>query len=99
MNTQELKMIYQNTIVYVATRITKKFWWKPKEAICLIDINFLTMISISLFLLLQKRIYPYEYLDDWGIFNETWLPEKEHFYIHLNMEDITDADYMRTYSL
>ena len=47
-------------------------------------------------LLLQKRIYPYEYLDDWGIFNETWLPEKEHFYIHLNMEDITDADYMRT---
>ena len=25
--------------------------------------------------------------------NETSLPEKEHFYSHLNMEDITDADY------
>ena len=24
---------------------------------------------------------------------ETSLPEKEDFYIHLNMEDITDADY------
>ena len=25
--------------------------------------------------------------------NETSLPEKEDFYSHLNMEDITDADY------
>ena len=24
--------------------------------------------------------------------NENSLPEKENFYIHLNMEDITDAD-------
>ena len=28
-----------------------------------------------------------------GKFNETSLPEKEGFYSHLNMEDITDADY------
>ena len=27
-------------------------------------------------------------------FNETTLPEKEEFYSNLNMEDITDADYM-----
>ena len=26
-------------------------------------------------------------------FNETSLPEKEDFYVHLNFEDITDADY------
>ena len=25
--------------------------------------------------------------------NETSLPEKENFYSHLNMEDITDVDY------
>ena len=30
---------------------------------------------------------------DWEKFNETSLPEKEDFYNHLNMEDITDADY------
>ena len=29
-----------------------------------------------------------------GKFNETSLPEKEDFYSHLNMEDITDADYV-----
>ena len=23
-----------------------------------------------------------------------WLPEKEDFYSHLNVEDITDADYV-----
>ena len=43
--------------------------------------------------MLQKSVYPYEYKDDWEKFNETSLPEKEYFFIHLNMEDITDADY------
>ena len=28
----------------------------------------------------------------WKKFNETMLFEKEDFYSHLNMEDITDAD-------
>ena len=43
--------------------------------------------------LLQKGVYPYEYMDDWEKFNETTLPEKEDSYIQLNMEDITNADY------
>ena len=46
-----------------------------------------------IFLLLGKGIYLYEYMDDWEKFNETSLPVKEDFYSHLNMEDITDADY------
>ena len=33
-------------------------------------------------------------MDDWENLNETTLPEKEDFYIQLNMEDITDADYV-----
>ena len=49
------------------------------------------MITISL--LLRRGVYPYKYMDDWKNFNETLLPEKEDFYSHLNMEDITDADY------
>ena len=32
-------------------------------------------------LLLQKGVYPYVYMDDWEIFNETLLPEKEIFTI------------------
>ena len=32
-------------------------------------------------------------MDDWEKFNETSLHGKELFYSHLNMEDITDADY------
>ena len=35
-------------------------------------------------------------MDDSGKFNETKLPEKEDFYIHLNMADFTDADYAHT---
>ena len=33
-------------------------------------------------------------MDVWENFNETSLLEKEDFYSHLNMEDITDADYV-----
>ena len=32
-------------------------------------------------------------MDDSEKFNETFLPEKEDFYSHLNMEDIIDAVY------
>ena len=42
--------------------------------------------------MLQKGVYPNEFMDDWENFNETSLPEKEDFYSHLNMEDVTDAD-------
>ena len=35
-------------------------------------------------------------MDDREKFNETSLPEKEDFYSHLNMKDITDADYTHT---
>ena len=35
-------------------------------------------------------------MDDCEKFNETSLQEKDNFYIHLNMEDITDADYTHT---
>ena len=45
-------------------------------------------------LLLRKGAYPCAYMDDWEKFNETSLPEKEEFYINLNMEDITDAHYI-----
>ena len=43
--------------------------------------------------MLWKGVNPYEYIDNWEKFEETLLLEKEDFYSHLNMEDITDADY------
>ena len=41
-------------------------------------------------LLLRAGVYPHE----WKKLNETSLPHKEDFYSHLNMEDITDADFV-----
>ena len=32
-------------------------------------------------------------MDNWEKFNETSLPEKEDFYSHLNIEDITHTNY------
>ena len=55
--------------------------------------KFSNLDNNTFVLLLQKSVYPGEYMDDWEKFDETSLPEKEDFYSHLNMEDITDADY------
>ena len=38
-------------------------------------------------------------MDDWEKVNETKLPEKEEFYKNVNLEDITDADYMHAKGL
>ena len=35
-------------------------------------------------------------MDEWQKFNKISLPGNEDFYSHLNMEDITDADYKHT---
>ena len=45
------------------------------------------MITISLF-------YTYKYIDDWENLNGISLSENEDFCSHLNMEDITDANYV-----
>ena len=54
--------------------------------------RFFISYKCQFILSLWRGIYPYEYMDDCGKINETLLPEKEDFYKHLNMEDITDAD-------
>ena len=64
--------------------LIKKF--KSTYSFCNSDLN-------KFILLLRKGVYPYEYMNSWGKFNETSLPSKEDFYSHLNMEDIDDIDY------
>ena len=48
------------------------------------------MISITFFYCCDKV---FTLMDDWGKFSEGSLSEKENFYSHLNMEEITDTDY------
>ena len=47
-------------------------------------------------LLIQKGIYPYEYMDDSDKFKETILPPKEAFFCKLNMSGVSDQDYKHT---
>ena len=44
-------------------------------------------------MLLQKGVYPYEYIDEWDKFNEKVLPGKESFYSNLTLENISETDY------
>ena len=45
-------------------------------------------------MLLRKGVYPYEDMDNWKKIYETTLPPKEVFYSNLNLEDITNEDYV-----
>ena len=70
----------------------RKFHEKFKERF-FITYTVLNHDSNKFILLLRKSVYPYEYKDNWEKIYETSLPEIEDFHNHLNMEDITDADY------
>ena len=76
----------------VVTKIINASLTKSYKSDFLINTNFLTATIISLFSLLLKDVYPYKYLDYGEKLNETSLPENEDFYIHLNIEDITDPN-------
>ena len=44
-------------------------------------------------LLLRKGVFPYNYINNFKVFEETKLPCKEAFYDDLRKEHITDEDY------
>ena len=48
-------------------------------------------------LLIQKGIYPYEYMTNWDKFKETKLPPTEVFYSKLNMAGVREEDYEHTH--
>ena len=48
----------------------------------------------SINFVVKNGVYPYEYMDEWGKFNETSLPENEEFYSNVNMEYITDVNHI-----
>ena len=71
-------------------KLDKEASWKNDSRIHLI---FLILVLINSFSCKEKfGVYPY--LDEWETFNETLLPKKEEFYSNLNMNDITDTNYM-----
>ena len=90
LKTQSLKNTNtnMNTNVHAVTKIINKFDEKLKRQF--FNTYQFSDYDINKFIwLLWKGAYPYEYMDDWKKFNETSVPEKEDFYSHLNMEDIT----------
>ena len=49
--------------------------------------------NASIDLLLRKGIYPYDYMDDMGRFDETALPTKDNLFNRLRDQACSDDDY------
>ena len=50
--------------------------------------------GLNKFALLWRRgVYPYEYMDNWGRFNEESPPSEEYFCSELNKEGVVDEEY------
>ena len=44
--------------------------------------------------MLREGVYPLKYLEEWEKFNEASLPENNDLHSNLNLEDITDSNYI-----
>ena len=76
LNAQTLKMIYQNTNVWFAIRLPKKFDEKLEKRFFK-TCKFSNHNNNEFILFLRKGVYPYKRMNDWEKFNETSLPEKD----------------------
>ena len=47
----------------------------------------------DLYILTDKGVYPYGYMNNWDKFNDTELPKKKYFYSKLYDEHITEGEY------
>ena len=95
----EYESVKNNLITYKCLSSNKDYSKKIDEELKKRFMNtfkFFNNVTNNIILLLRKDVYCYEYMGEWEMSNETTLLEKEEFYSSLNMEDITDADYMHT---
>ena len=92
----EYESVKDNLIKYKCLSCNKSYSSKIDEELKRFKntFKFSNNDIIKFILLLRKGVYPNTYIDDREKFNETILPGKEEFYSKLNMEDITDTDYM-----
>ena len=93
----EYRSVEGKSIKYNCSSFNKHFLIKLNEELKKKFRNtfeFSKIIINKFILLLRKEIYPYKYMDDWEKFSEKELPEKEKFSRNLNLENITDENYI-----
>ena len=93
-NIKESKNIQQNINLYLAIKIVQTYLMKNSKVDSRTHVYFLTNDINKFILLLRKGIFSL-WVHEWlGKVNEASLPENKGFYNNLNLEDITDVDYM-----
>ena len=86
------KIIYEIRVLVLQRKLTKHFWWKFKKRFAN-TYKCLNHDNNKFILFMRNGVYWYGYSKDREKLNEILSTKKEDFCSHLNMEDITDADY------
>ena len=79
-----------SALLSAVTIITKKKINKDLKKQFVITYNYYKSNINKFILMLQKDIYPYEYMDNWEKVSKTSSPKNEDFCSSLSMKDITD---------
>ena len=87
----------KNTRLIYECKKCKKEWKRPLNK--LIErfpsiYQFCYGDLIEFVMSIRKGVFLYEYTDSWEKFNEPALPPKQDFYSNLNLENISDEDYV-----
>ena len=98
LNTEKFKMIkFQNMVLLDSLAFLGASLDKLVETLVASDHTFPIMRQwvdqSKLSLLLRKGVYPYEYVTQFSVVNETVLPPQEKFFSNLTMKGVSDEDY------
>ena len=100
--TQQIKIQHDDKIINTRCKTCTKRSKQSIESLknefpstfCLVNRNIGKFI-----LLLKKGVYPYEYMNDWKIFEETELPSQNEFYPNLNLTNIRKDDFKHAHNV
>lgn len=88
-----IKYKFIDSFRFMSSSLSNLVSYLPKNQFNIVHSEFKDLEQEKIALLLQKGIFPYDFVDDYDKLNMTELPSKDKFYNRLNDSTISDEEY------